>query len=140
MINKILENINEGLISADSEGLINYINPSAEILIGINSKNAVGKNISELIQIKDEKTGSMVDFPFDWVVKNKLPVKNRNHSILISGKKEKAHLSFDITPICSIKDKPDEFLIVLRDVTDSKNELEAASKKLQKADRELEEF
>lgn len=140
MTKKILENINDGLISADAEGMINYLNPTAEELFGVNLKNAVGKNISEFIQIKDELTGSIIDFPIDWVVQNNLPIKNRNHSILISGDKEKAHLSFDITPINSKNNKYSEFLIVLRDVSDSKKELEAALAQLKKADRELEEF
>lgn len=138
MSEKILNNINDGVISADAEGRINYLNPSAEELIGVSSKDAVGKDLSQFIKLKDELTGSMMDFPLDWVIKNNLPIKNRNHSVLISGDIEKAHLSFDITPLQI--DNKSQFLIVLRDVTAAKKETESASLQLSKANRELEEF
>src|SRR5258706_15158349 len=140
MSRKILENITDGLISASAEGRISYLNPFAEELIGLASKDVIGKNISEIIKLKDELTGSIEDFPLQWVVSNNLPVKNRNHSILITGETERAHLSFDITPIKENSKTQPEFLIVLRDVTVSKKEQEAADKQFQKANRELEEF
>jgi diguanylate cyclase (GGDEF)-like protein/PAS domain S-box-containing protein len=49
-----LESIGEGVITADTEGLIDYMNGAAEKLTGSLRENAIGKRMTEIVKLIDE--------------------------------------------------------------------------------------
>lgn len=52
-LNAILSSITDGLISTDREGIINFINPVAERLLGKTSEQAVGQPLENVFQIQE---------------------------------------------------------------------------------------
>ena len=48
-VSKIAENLNEGLLIADSSGVVEHLNPSASTMLGLDSKQAIGVDIKLLL-------------------------------------------------------------------------------------------
>ncbi len=139
-MNRALENINDGIITADADGLVNYVNPFASKLIGIDVKDALGKRLEEAVKIRDLRTGKTVSIPFELVLKNNSPLINRNHSVLISAGNVETHVSFDVSPLSDDNAKEPGILLVLRDNTAQTEALEEANQKLVKVQEELDQF
>ena len=57
----MLDSIGEGVISADAEGLVQYMNPVAETLTGWVEDEAIGKLLPEVFVTKHEATGELAD-------------------------------------------------------------------------------
>ncbi len=133
-------NINEGIITTGSDGTVNFINPFAEALIDESSESVLGKQLTDVVKIWDEETGKLVHIPFESVLKDKKPVFNRNHSILLSGNKKKTHISYDITPIEDNETAKQGVLLVIRDVKHTDKSGIDAEVRLKKAEKELEQF
>jgi diguanylate cyclase (GGDEF)-like protein/PAS domain S-box-containing protein len=49
-----LESIGEGVITTDTQGAIDYMNETAEILTGVNRSNGIGQRLDELMTLVDE--------------------------------------------------------------------------------------
>jgi len=56
-----LHSIVDGVITTDAAGRIEYLNPIAERFLGWPSAEAVGKQLSEVYRVVDERTGSPLD-------------------------------------------------------------------------------
>jgi diguanylate cyclase (GGDEF)-like protein/PAS domain S-box-containing protein len=56
-----LHSIVDGVVTTDDEFRIEYLNPVAEHFLGWKSAEAVGKHLSEVYRIVDERTGNQVD-------------------------------------------------------------------------------
>ena len=52
-----LQALNEGVITTDENGVIDYMNPVAEVLTGWNVKNARGKPLSQVFTLVNRKSG-----------------------------------------------------------------------------------
>ncbi len=55
-VNAILMSIEAGVIAADKEGVVTFMNPVAESLTGWNQEDAVGKSLDEIFRIINQKT------------------------------------------------------------------------------------
>lgn len=142
MLTQILENINDGVITARRDGTVSYINPYGEMLLGVTSADILGKKLSDFVIIKDEITGNNVEIPFEKIMQSNVPLYNQNHSILMNGDKESAHISYDITPLSleSKKSSDSSLLLVIRNVTETKKHKDGIEKKLREINSELEQF
>lgn len=56
-----LQSIGDGVITTDDVGKIQYINPSAEHLLGIKAENAVGDQYRHVLKLVDESTGESLE-------------------------------------------------------------------------------
>lgn len=59
----ILTSIREGVIATDAQGRITFMNPLAEKLIGLNSKDVLGKPVNNIVHIIDENTQNKISVP-----------------------------------------------------------------------------
>ncbi|MDH7574850.1 MAG: diguanylate cyclase [Candidatus Saccharicenans sp.] len=64
-LNAILSSITDGLISTDREGLINFINPVAESLLGKTSGQAIGQPLENIFLIQEGPAGKPCGFNLD---------------------------------------------------------------------------
>lgn len=55
-----LEAISDGIISLDQHGFVDYLNSSAELMIGTESDDAIDKKLSELLHLVDGASGCEV--------------------------------------------------------------------------------
>ncbi|NET04201.1 MAG: response regulator [Symploca sp. SIO2B6] len=95
----ILESINDGVIATDRQGLINFINPTAEKLTGCNQSEAVGKKVTDIFQIFDEVTGTGRENPVAQVLETEQVVDSEDYKILISKQQSQIPICYSASPL-----------------------------------------
>ncbi len=76
--------IGDGVIAADPEGRVNYLNPVAEKLTGWTFADAAGEEIEKIFRIVHETTGTPAQQPVRKVIERGLTVGLGNHTLLIA--------------------------------------------------------
>ena len=76
--------IGDGVIAADREGRVNYLNPVAEKLTGWTLADAAGEEIEKVFRIVHETTRKPVEQPVRKVIERGLTVGLGNHTLLIA--------------------------------------------------------
>jgi len=66
-LNAILSSITDGLISTDRGGVINFINPIGEKLLGQSSEAVIGKSLEEVFKIQEGPTGRILGLSIETV-------------------------------------------------------------------------
>lgn len=64
----VLLSVGDGVIATDEYGIIRFINPVAERLTGYISSESIGKNLSEVYNIRCEDTKKSILYPFTEVL------------------------------------------------------------------------
>ena len=115
-----LESIADAVIRTDGDGLIEYLNPVAERITGYSEELALGKPLSEIFRLIDEKTRE----PFEdagWrnfrEGKTWNPV---NDTILVSRNNEEVSIESSASPILDGEGKVSGMVLVFHDVTESR--------------------
>ena len=78
-----LYSIMDGVITTDSDNTIQYLNPVAEKLMGLNLKQAKDTHLTDAIQLIHEDTGMHIPSPTVACLKNHQVELLENHSALI---------------------------------------------------------
>jgi PAS domain S-box-containing protein len=81
-LNITLSSISDGVIAADAEGCVNYLNPVAETLTGWTVAEAAGKKVELIFHIVNETTGQWVEQPVRIVIQRGLSVGLGNHTLI----------------------------------------------------------
>lgn len=79
-----LRSIGDAVIATDSQGLVIFMNPVAERLIGWLDVEAQGKPLEEIFVIRNEETGEAVETPVRKVLQEGIIVGLANHTELLS--------------------------------------------------------
>ena len=76
--------VGDGVITADAEGRVNYLNPVAEKLTGWTLAAAAGKEVEQVFRIVNEETRKPIEQPVRKVIEHGLTVGLGNHTLLIA--------------------------------------------------------
>lgn len=128
-----LRSINEGVITTDTRGIVEFINPKAELITGWLAKDAVGKPIEQVIQLLRERDESPLPFPIQEVLNTNLPI-GREHGVLLRTPAGNKHpISFNLSPI--LNDNYEELgtVLTLEDIS-QKLRIEEELQKIHKMD------
>src|SRR5512133_3482252 len=79
-----LASIGDGVITADRDGRVNYLNPVAEKLTGWTLADAVGVEVGQSFRIINETTRTPVEQPVRTVIERGMTVGLGNHTLLIA--------------------------------------------------------
>ncbi|MEA2033969.1 MAG: PAS domain S-box protein [Euryarchaeota archaeon] len=79
-----LNSIGDGVIATDTAGIVTYLNPVAENLTGWSSKEARGRPLAEIFDIKNEYTSETVQNPVQRVLQEGLIIGLANHTLLFA--------------------------------------------------------
>ena len=112
-----LHSIGDAVISTDSEGCVELMNPVAEKLTGWQQGAAKGKALSEVFHIVNEESHSPVQDPATKVLKEGKVMGLANHTLLISKDGREIPISDSGSPI---KDENNEIIgvvLVFKDQT-----------------------
>ncbi len=120
-----LQSIGEGVITADTEGKVVLVNPAAEKLIGRRQDEAEHVMVSELFEIEDETTGLKQENPVNRVLRSGSAVSLTNHSVLISQGDHRRYTEQSAAPIRDHEQRVLGVVLVLRDVTERKQAVNA---------------
>ena len=91
----LLENLNEGIITADASSRITYLNWQAQVFFKLDSdENILGKTFSEITQFNSSPIWATAN----RIINEALTSKERSHTILTDSKNEQIHLNLIAIP------------------------------------------
>jgi len=122
-----LQNIIDGVIKTNRVGEIVSVNSSALHITDMTSRQAIGRQIGEVLRIRDTISGEMLE----WVSfladlsGTIMPLQRYFELVLSSGKISLIEIS--ISPIFTAEGRLMEFAFIFRDVTSEKKQADAVS-------------
>jgi diguanylate cyclase (GGDEF)-like protein/PAS domain S-box-containing protein len=115
-----LKCIGDGVIATDITGKITFMNLIAETLTACKEKDALGKNIEEVLHLINEETRQMVINPVNKVMKEKRVMGLANHTILINKDGAEIPIDDSASPILNEQGEMAGIVMVFRDVIERK--------------------
>ena len=94
-----LQSIGDGVITTDSQGCIDYINPVAQDLTGWDVRSARGKAVTEIMTIINEHTRATVDNPVMRCLKDGRVIALAEGSVLITRNGDEVPIQDSAAPI-----------------------------------------
>lgn len=118
LLTTTLHVIADGVITTDDVGTVTYINPAAEMMTGYTSKNAQGKLITDLLELKDEaKNGKIIDLPELFKDFSPTARKIPGELILSTSEVENAPVSATLSVLQLANSSAAGFVLTLHDVS-----------------------
>ncbi len=112
-----LESIADGVVTADANGIIDYLNPVAERLSGWSEKDLVGRSIADLFKVLDEITGQEVENPALGCLRSGIPVLHHEKSLFMDRRGDTVAINESAAPIRDASDRITGLVLVLHDVS-----------------------
>jgi diguanylate cyclase (GGDEF)-like protein/PAS domain S-box-containing protein len=114
-----LESIAEGVITTDNDGHIDYMNRSAEALIGTNRDDAVGHRIGELFKLVDDADRRPLGDPVERSLAMRRRVNMGRRAVMISNDGEQEHpVEISASPIRGPGSSISGTVVVFHDVSE----------------------
>lgn len=115
-----LVSLNEAIITTDTDALVNYLNPAAEILTGWIKADAYGHSLSEIAPIINKKTRKPdPDRVARCLAQGKI-VQLAGQSLLIDRNQQEHDIEDSIAPIYGQDGQTLGVVLVLRDVNENR--------------------
>ncbi len=115
-----LRSIGDAVIVTDTAGTITLINKVAEQLTGWTIEEAVGKPLTEVFHIINEKTRVFYNNPVDKVISSGLVCGLANHTALVRKDGEEIVIEDSAAPIRDKNSRIIGVVLVFRDTTDKR--------------------
>ncbi|MDZ4165780.1 MAG: response regulator [Smithellaceae bacterium] len=132
----VLRSVGDGVIASDKEGRITFLNQMAEKLTGWKQEDAFGKNLTEVLQIKDEELGSLEKHLIEKVITRGLIINLLEDRLLVAKGGAEIPIDDNVAPIRDDAGETAGTVLVFRDITERKRmeeELQQGSDRLRKA-------
>lgn len=143
-----LASIGDAVIATDDTGIVEFINPTAEMLTGWNFADACGRRIEEVFHIVNENSRRPAENPVDRVLREGVIVGLANHTVLISRDGTERSIDDSAAPIRNETRSILGVVLVFRDISDrrkadlalrsTQDQLNAAQHALEEHARNLE--
>src|SRR5215208_521375 len=115
-----LSSIGDAVIATDINGLVNFINPTAEALTGWPMADATNKPLADVFKIINETTRQAVDNPVTKVLREGAIVGLANHTVLLSRDSKEIPIDDSGAPIRLPGGQIIGVVLVFRDITERK--------------------
>lgn len=122
-----LSSIGDAVIATDINGLVNFINPTAETLTGWKMADATNRPLSDVFDIINETTRQPVENPVTKVLREGTIVGLANHTVLVSRDGKEIPIDDSGAPIRMPGGRIIGVVLVFRDITERKQAEEAMS-------------
>jgi two-component system CheB/CheR fusion protein len=113
-----LASIGDGVITADAQGRVNYLNPVAEALTGWTIAEATGCEVEQVFRIVNETTKAPVEQPVRIVIERGLTVGLGNHTLLIARDGSERPIDDSAAPITDGGGRVVGVVLIFRDITE----------------------
>ena len=94
-----LQSIADGVVTTDAGGLVDYMNPVAELLTGWRLADALGRPVGEIIAIREENTGEPMENPVCVTLQSGEVTELGEHSLLVSRNGREIPIQDSAAPI-----------------------------------------
>ena len=115
----IINLINDCVIIIDLHGIIKYINAKAKSLLGLSDQKLAGKNLLKMINLIEEQTFNLVEFPLKRIVSENIDLISEKY-LLIRSDKNDIPLEGDIIRIQNKEGITEEICFIFRDISKQK--------------------
>jgi diguanylate cyclase (GGDEF)-like protein/PAS domain S-box-containing protein len=112
-----LASIGDGVIRADAEGRIDYLNPVAEKLTGWPSERALGRPLTEVFRVVDEVTRQSLPDPLQRCLAEGKVVESPGHALLLNEDGKEYSVRDTAAPIRDRRGNLIGAVLVFKDVT-----------------------
>jgi PAS domain S-box-containing protein len=113
-----LSSIGDGVITADQDGRVNYLNPVAERLTGWTLAEAAGVEVEQVFRIIHETSREPVEQPVRKVIEMGLTVGLGNHTLLIARDGTERPIDDSAAAIKDDRGEVVGVVLIFRDITD----------------------
>ena len=113
-----LSSIGDGVITADRDGRVNYLNPVAEKLTGWTLAAAIGVEVEQIFRIINETTRKPVEQPVRKVIERGLTVGLGNHTLLIARDGSERPIDDSAAAIKDARGNVVGVVLIFRDITE----------------------
>jgi len=128
LLSTTLSSIGEGVIVADAQGRVSFLNPVAERLTQWKSAEASGHPVSTVFRIVNERTRQPVDNPIEKVLRLGTTVGMANHTILLAKDGSEIPVDDSGAPIRQAGGAFLGVVLVFRDSSEHRKALEARAR------------
>ncbi len=119
--NVTLSSIGDAVITTDTFGIVEYMNPVAADMVGLTLEQAIGKPLFEVFRIVNEKTNVPVASPVDRVLREGVVVGLANHTLLLSHDGNAYAIEDSAAPIVDHDQHIIGCVLVFHDVTETRH-------------------
>lgn len=116
-----LRSIGDAVLATDMTAALTFMNPEAERLTGWTLQDALGRNVSEVLVLRDKDTQLAMDNPVWRVLQEGLIVGLADHPLLVSRNGKEIPIADSCAPICSIDGTLHGAVMIFRDSTEQVN-------------------
>ncbi len=115
-----LASIGDSVITTDNNFKINYMNPEAEIITAWKKEQANGLPLPQILTVINEVTGESLGNPVANVINKKMTINFPYQALLINREGREYAIEATASPIRNREDQIAGIVIVLRDVTQTR--------------------
>ena len=112
-----LHSIGDGVITTDSNGCIDYMNPVAEALTGWRFHQAMGLSMEAVLHLEDELTGRVIPDPARHCLTEKRVIAPKTDNVLISRGGERYSIQGTAAPMIDAQGSSIGVVLVFKDVS-----------------------
>lgn len=115
-----LSSIGDAVIATDARGRVDFLNPSAEALMGWSNADARGRELAEVFHIFNETTLARVENPVARVLRENIVVGLANHTVLRAKNGREYPIEDSAAPIRNDRGEVVGVILVFHDVTEAR--------------------
>lgn len=112
-----LNSIGDAVITTDTVGIVDYLNPVAESITGWTQHEARGRSIDDVLDIRDLSDRERVENPLHVALREKRIVGLTTNSVLVNRAGKSYHIEDSAAPIMAANDELIGAVMVFHDVT-----------------------
>ncbi|MGB5276600.1 MAG: EAL domain-containing protein [Gammaproteobacteria bacterium] len=112
-----LHSITDSVITVDLDGVIQYINPAAELLFNTSNAEVNGDHLTELVSIISESSGEHASDPLNNCFKQLKTIHIPEHSSLMAGHNRVIAIEASVTPMKNNRGDVIGAVMVIQDVS-----------------------
>jgi len=117
-LSTVLQSIGDAVITTDTDGIVTYINPIAQDLTGWSQEDAYGKELDDVFQVVDDKSGERITDTAMQILEGNLEKHRADNPVLISRDGVEQLIEYRGTPIKDELGTVGVVMVVFHDVTE----------------------
>jgi PAS domain S-box-containing protein len=123
-----LASIGDAVLVSDDQGRVTFLNPTAAALTGWSEAEALGQDITEVLQVIDEHTRQAVENPVTRVIREGTAVGLANHTLLRARDGVERPIDDSGAPVRDAQGRLRGVVLVFRDITERRRAEDARAR------------
>ncbi len=117
-LHAVLTSIADAVVATDVRGRVTFMNPVAERLVKQTSAEAIGKPLSELLEIRSDETHETTINPADRVLREGTPIGSSNHTLIVKKDGRAIPVDDSAAPIRNARGDLTGAVLVFHDISE----------------------